>query len=240
VAVCASIGAVCMSIRENLNKIEERIINACMRSGRLRQEIQILAVSKYQSFERIQQARDSGLRLFGENRVQEAREKFGQGTLKKLEEIELHLIGTLQRNKVKMALELFDCFQSVDRDELVQELGKRANPLTPIPILFELHTGEDSKAGYPSLDALLKGVEAALHFPSLKIQGLMTMAPFTEEKSRIRESFRTLVKAQQTILQCFPEVDCSVLSMGMSNDFEIAIEEGSTLLRIGTALFKDV
>jgi uncharacterized pyridoxal phosphate-containing UPF0001 family protein len=104
-------------------------------------------------------------------------------------------------------------------------------------ILLEYHTAEDSKSGYPDEDSLLWAAEKALAYPGLRLRGLMTMAPFTDEHERIRASFRTLVKAREKLAARFPGADWSCLSMGMSNDFEIAIEEGSTLVRIGTAIF---
>jgi uncharacterized pyridoxal phosphate-containing UPF0001 family protein len=126
----------------------------------------------------------------------------------------------------------------VDRDELITELGTLT--LTreqPLMVLLELHTGEASKAGYPGVEHLFRAAERVLQFPNLIIRGLMTMAPFTEDKELIRGSFRSLAAARDQLQLRFPEADWSCLSMGMSNDFEIALEEGATLLRIGTALF---
>jgi uncharacterized pyridoxal phosphate-containing UPF0001 family protein len=157
-------------------------------------------------------------------------------------------LGPLQRNKVKSALGLFQCVQSVDRNDLIRELAKRMNavaeapdsadnPARPLELLLELHTGEESKTGYPDADSLCPAVEEALAFPLLKIRGLMTMAPYTQDPKPIRRSFRGLIAAQKILSLRFPDQDWSVLSMGMTNDFEIAVEEGATLLRIGTAIF---
>ncbi|MDR2517420.1 MAG: YggS family pyridoxal phosphate-dependent enzyme [Spirochaetaceae bacterium] len=235
-----------MSIAENIARIEERIQKACAVSGRKRDEITLMGVTKFHSGEKVLEAWQAGIRCFGENRVQEAAEKFA-GLRERLPGAELHLIGSLQRNKAKVASELFDCVQSVDRPSLILELGKRAAERLaererPLPVLFELHTGEESKRGFAGIDELCKAAELALAFPALRVRGLMTMAPNTGDESLLRASFRQLVKAQQELRRRFPPQadggwDWSCLSMGMSGDFEIAIEEGSTLPRIGGAIF---
>jgi pyridoxal phosphate enzyme (YggS family) len=229
-----------MSIGENLLRIEERIQKACGRSGRRREDIRLMGVSKFHGPDAVEAAWNAGLRLFGENRVQEAAEKF-TGFAGRHEGAEVHMIGSLQRNKAKTAAALFDCVQSVDRDSIIHELGKTAaGRAEALDILLELHTGEESKSGFPDVEDLLRGVELARSYPQLRIRGLMTMAPFTGDEGAVRDSFRHLVKARAALESRFPpdrlcSWDC--LSMGMSGDFEIAIEEGSTLLRIGTALF---
>jgi pyridoxal phosphate enzyme (YggS family) len=196
-----------------------------------------MGVSKFHSRERVEEAWNAGLVLFGENRVQEASEKFA-GFAQSHPGVELHLIGSLQRNKAKAATSLFDCVESVDRDELVVSLGKlSAARSVPLAVLFELNSGEASKSGYPDADSLFRAAEAALAFPSLKIRGLMTMAPLTDDRNVMRRAFRSLAKVRDRLQAEFPECDWSCLSMGMSGDYEIAIEEGSTLVRIGTAVF---
>ncbi|GHU88751.1 YggS family pyridoxal phosphate enzyme [Spirochaetia bacterium] len=222
---------------EKLKVIEERIAQACIRSGRNRVDIALMGVSKFHALDQIEEAWDGGIRLFGESRVQEAEEKF-VGFKPAHSGTELHMIGSLQRNKVKTAVSLFDCIQSVDRESIIGELGKYAvERKTPLKVLLELHTGEESKAGFPDEESLLRAAEQALAFPGLVLAGLMTMAPYTNDTDLIRRSFRTLVGAQKKLSREFPGSDWSCLSMGMTNDFEIAIEEGATLLRIGTALF---
>ncbi|GHV02079.1 YggS family pyridoxal phosphate enzyme [Spirochaetia bacterium] len=222
---------------EKLKVIEERIAQACIRSGRNRVDIALMGVSKFHALNQIEEAWDGGIRLFGESRVQEAEEKI-VGFKPAHSGTELHMIGSLQRNKVKTAVSLFDCIQSVDRESIIGELGKYAvERKTPLKVLLELHTGEESKAGFPDEESLLRAAEQALAFPGLVLAGLMTMAPYTSDTALIRRSFRTLVQAQKKLSQEFPGSDWSCLSMGMTNDFEIAIEEGATLLRIGTALF---
>jgi pyridoxal phosphate enzyme (YggS family) len=231
-----------MSIEEALESIEERIEGACRRSGRRREEIRLMAVSKFQPLSRIREALKSGVRLFGENRVQEAAGKFSGPS----PDYEVHLIGSLQRNKVKPAVRLFDCIQSVDREEIIVELAKYAgNREKPLQLLLEFHTGEASKSGFPDEESLFRAAEKILSLPGLSVEGLMTMAPFSDDEKLIRASFRALVHAQGALASRFPPasrpagnpVSWRCLSMGMSGDFEIAVEEGSTLLRIGTAIF---
>jgi len=226
-----------MIIADALEKTREKIEAACRRSGRKIEDVNLMAVSKFQPRTAIDAAIQAGLDLFGESRVQEASGKFPLKT-SGARPYRVHLIGSLQRNKVRASLDLFDCIQSVDRPELLIELEKRAESgAVPLDILLELHCGEESKAGFPNLDALLNAIDLALSLQSVRIQGLMTMAPYVQDEKIIRSAFRKLCSAQAEINKRFPQVSCSVLSMGMSNDFEIAVEEGSTLLRIGTALF---
>jgi pyridoxal phosphate enzyme (YggS family) len=228
------------TIAEALRGIEERIGAACLRSGRKETEIRLMGVSKFQPLDALVAAWDAGIRLFGESRVQEAAEKFTafRETRAFDSAAELHLIGALQRNKAKRAALFFDCVQSVDREELVDELGKAAQARErPLAVLLEMRTGEETKTGFPDVKALCRGAERALSYPSLRLCGLMTMAPYTDEERLVRQSFQKARDARDALERRFPEGCWSCLSMGMSNDFEIAIEEGATLLRIGTALF---
>jgi hypothetical protein len=231
-----------MTIAENIQMIEERILKACDCAGRKREEITLMGVTKFVPVDKIKEAFNAGVRCFGESRVKEAVEKLDVFK-NEYKETHFHLIGSLQRNKAKQAAVFFDCIQSVDRDELIIELGKYS-PLRcePLDILLELHTGEETKSGFAGLDALFKAVELVLNCKNMRPAGLMTMAPFTTDSQLIRSSFRQLVNAQQELKKRFPAVESDgnweVLSMGMSNDYEIAIEEGSTLLRIGSAIFK--
>jgi len=227
-----------MSIGERIENIRERMEKAALRAGRKSEEIRLMGVSKFHEPLEIEGAIDAGLVLFGESRVQEAARKFPALKEKKTG-LELHLIGSLQRNKAKYVPSLFDAVQSVDRDELITALGNSGNTAADksLEILLELHTGEESKSGYPDLDSLARGAELALSFPGLRLAGLMTMAPYTSEEKPIRKSFKALVGARDFLQNRFPQNNFSCLSMGMTNDFEIAIEEGSTLIRIGTAIF---
>jgi pyridoxal phosphate enzyme (YggS family) len=231
-----------VSITDKINEIEERIQKACNSSGRKRQEIALLGVTKFQKLSCLQEAWDAGIRLFGESRVKEGIQKFSDFRSMH-EQACVHLIGSLQRNKAKIAAGFFDCIQSVDRMELIEELGKCAGlGNKKLSILLELHTGESTKNGFPCIDSLFKAAEYAMSFNNLHLCGLMTMAPFTAEKNEIRTSFRLLCKARDALEKDYPGgslYSWNCLSMGMSHDFEIAIEEGSTMLRIGNAIFGD-
>jgi pyridoxal phosphate enzyme (YggS family) len=234
-----------MTVAERVDMVKEKIEKAALRSGRKSGEISLMGVSKFHSAEKIEEALKAGLLLFGESRVQEAVKNYPP-LRDKYPGLRLHLIGTLQRNKVKDISGIFDGVDSLDRDELIVSLGNMnamsAGDGKPLEVLLEMHTGEESKSGYKEgsvseEDALSRAVELVLLFPCLKLSGLMTMAPFTQDEKAIRQSFRKLVAARNRLERCFPQADFSCLSMGMSNDFEIAIEEGSTLVRIGTAIF---
>jgi len=238
-------------IAENIRTIREKIGKAADRSGRKASEIKLMAVTKFRTPEEIKFAYEAGIRLFGENRVQEALEKFGSGDLK-LPDASLHMIGSLQRNKVKSILPLVSCIHSVDRIELLEEIVKRceAEPEAasrasgPLRLLLEVHTGEESKAGFMHSDDIIRALEYAEE-KKLSVCGFMTMAPLMHnpaDKSEIeavRRSFVSLRKTAEAMQKRFPVFNLSELSMGMSGDFEIAIEEGSTLVRIGTRLFQN-
>jgi hypothetical protein len=237
------------NIIARLEQIEEKIQAACHRSGRKRDEIRLMAASKFQPLEIVEAAFNAGICLFGESRVQEAREKFARFWEKHPWDgsVELHLVGSLQRNKAKAAVSFFDCIQSVDRESLIDELGALTREREfPLMVMLEYRTGEESKAGFSALDSLFSAAERVLSFPGLFPVGLMTMAPFTEDETAIRVSFRKLIRARDELekrfskesSESFGTVRCwSSLSMGMTGDYEIAIEEGSNLIRIGTAIF---
>jgi PLP dependent protein len=222
-------------IRENLAKIEERLENALNRAGRSRSELRLMAVSKTRPVELIQEACEAGLRLFGENRVLEAAEKFTG----RFPDVELHLIGHIQRNKAKKAVETAGCIQSVDAVRTVNALDKHAAEIDRVVnILVEVNTGgENAKQGVRKDDAVFSLIDFILERQNIKLQGLMTMAPFTDDSDRIRECFCSLYNLRQRCMDRYGAELFEILSMGMTNDYEIAVEEGSTLVRIGTALF---
>lgn len=222
-----------MGIKENLEIIQENIKNACERSNRKIENVKLVAVSKFHSAEEVQEAYNCGMRYFGENRVQEACEKF---TNLELPGAELHLIGSLQRNKVKKILPLVSCIQSVDRIELLQEIAKNIEA-KKVSLLLEVHTGEESKQGFTSIEEIEKAIDFAIE-NDLTISGFMTMAPFTDDKEVVRKSFVQLATIAKTMQNKYTDLKLCELSMGMSNDYEIAIEEGATIVRIGTAIFK--
>ncbi|MBO6177352.1 MAG: YggS family pyridoxal phosphate-dependent enzyme [Treponema sp.] len=216
-------------IAENINKIR----------ATLPENVELCAVSKFHPAEDVEAALKAGQVLFGENRVQEAVEKFGLIN-RDSKRARLHIIGSLQSNKVRKAVLAADCIQSVDRTELVELIEKECNRINKtIQIFFELHTGEDSKSGFSSEEEILALCSrfSAGEFPHVIPAGLMTMAPFTDDESRIRKSFSTLRLLREKINSLYPELPVKELSMGMSGDYKIAVEEGSTIVRIGTAIF---
>lgn len=224
-------------ISSRLHQVLDSIREAEARAGRAENSVSLVAVSKFHPAQAVLEAVNNGQLLFGENRVQEAVEKFQQVRVQ-APEAQLHIIGSLQRNKVKKAISCASCIQSVDRIELLEEIEKQATNLgKTIEVLFEFHTGEESKSGFDSLDSLLSGVEFACGTSHIVPKGFMTMAPFTSNQQEIVSSFKKLVWIQQQVTSRFPNLDLRELSMGMSNDFELAIAEGATLVRIGTAIF---
>jgi hypothetical protein len=230
------------SIAARIELIEEKIEAACRRSGRPRHEVKLMAVTKFRPLEDVESVCKAGVKLFGESRIQEGTDKFSKfwETHQRDGSVELHFIGSLQRNKAKKAASFFDCIQSVDRDSLLEELGALSTEKKPhLNIMLEYRTGEDTKSGFTDMDSLFKAAEKLLSFPGLYPLGLMTMAPFTNDEAAIRLSFRKLVSLREELKKRFAseEKHWSCLSMGMTNDYEIAIEEGSSLIRVGTAIF---
>lgn len=209
----------------------DEIAEAAHRAGRRREEITLLVVSKGQSIEAIREVYNQGQRLFGENRVQEL---MGKKPLLPAD-IQWHLIGHLQTNKVKTILPHITLLHSLDRENLLQEITRRAS--TPLSCLIEVKIAqEQTKHGIlpKEVDSF---VEKVLKHPQITLKGFMGMASLTDDKSQIRREFRQLYQIFRRIQQRYPELPIDTLSMGMSNDFHIAIEEGSTLVRIGTAVF---
>ena len=228
-----------MSIKDNLEIIRNKITQAEIKSGLKEGSVKLMAVSKFHPSESVIEAFNAGQLLFGENRVQEASQKFPP-LIEAHPEISVHMIGQLQSNKVKKAVEFANCIQSVDRIDLLREIEKQCSKINRnINILFEVHTGEESKSGYTAEADLFESIEACAkgEFPHIIPQGFMTMAPFTDDEKLVRNSFSTLRNLSEKIRPQFPTLSLTELSMGMSGDFEIAIEEGSTLVRVGTAIF---
>ena len=228
-----------MSIAENLARVRQRIEAAARRAGRRSEEIALMAVSKTFPAERIREAYDAGLRLFGENRVQKFAGKID--SLWDLHDAAWHLIGHLQTNKAVKAVELFAAVDSVDSLRLAQKLNTSAQQLgKKIKILIEINVGgEAAKSGVATdsreLDELLL---AAPDLKQLEFHGLMTVPPLTEDPQQARPYFRRLRELRDKIAtRRLAAVNMDVLSMGMSHDFEVAIEEGSTCVRVGTAIF---
>lgn len=229
----------CMSVADNLARVRERIGAAARRAGRKPEEIVLMAVSKTFPPENIREAYDAGQRVFGENRVQEFAGKVG--ALGNLAGIEWHLIGHLQSNKAARAAELFHAVDSVDSLRLAEKLNAAAGLLgKKLAVLIEINVGgEAAKSGIaPGAQELDEVLQAASRLQHLDITGLMTIPPFTEDPQEARPYFRKLRELRDKIAaRGLPGVCMEVRSMGMSHDFEVAIEEGSTCVRVGTAIF---
>ncbi|MCI6441350.1 YggS family pyridoxal phosphate-dependent enzyme [Treponema sp.] len=224
-------------IAENFHRIREEIKAAELKSGRKEGSVRLCAVSKFHPVDAVKSALKANQFLFGENRVQEAYGKFNELNDSRAE---LHIIGQLQSNKVKKAVEIASCIQSVDRESLLEEIEKQAAKLEKnICIFFEYHTAEDSKSGYGDEDSLFVSLEnfSMGLYPHIMPVGLMTMAPFSQDEKLVRQSFVKLRNLKETVNQKFSNLPITELSMGMSGDFSLAIEEGSTMVRVGTALF---
>ena len=228
-----------MSIPENIAELQSKIVQAAKRSGRNPSEVALMAVTKTHPSARIREAYDAGLRLFGENRVQEFSGK--ASALADLPGARWHMIGHLQTNKAAKATELFSAVDSVDSVKLAEKLDVAARTLNKkLQVLLEINVGgEEAKSGVAldslELEELLK---SAPRLEALEIQGLMTVPPFTEDPEGARPYFRKLrAFRDQIAARKLPAIATEILSMGMSHDFAVAIEEGSTCIRIGTAIF---
>jgi hypothetical protein len=223
-----------VDIRKNLDDVQRRVLDACARAGRDPGEVKLVAVTKNVDVDRIREAMACGIRRFGENYVQEALPKIralGPGA-------EWHFIGHLQTNKAKYAVGQFHMIHTVDRLSLAQELDRRSAQAAPLPILIQVNvSGEETKSGTPP-EALADLLSGLVRFPHLRIRGLMSMAPFFDDPEVARPTFRALREWRDRLrdMVSFPH-SMDELSMGMTGDFEAAIEEGATFVRIGTALF---
>jgi hypothetical protein len=218
------------SIGENLKIVREPIEETLHRTGRS-DEVTLVAVSKTVPVERVERALDEGIRIIGENRVQEAVQKHERIG----DRVRWHMVGHLQRNKVKKAVEIFEMIQSIDRIETAAEIQKRAQ--NPIDILVEINSsGEESKSGIDP-ENLFELIDGLLSFDKLTIRGLMTIGPFTENEDMIRKAFSLTRRKYEELVQRYNELPIDTLSMGMSGDYRIAVEEGSNMVRLGTALF---
>jgi PLP dependent protein len=226
-------------VANNWKEVQTRIRAAASRVGRNPQEVACMAVTKTFPPERILEAYQAGLRLFGENRVQEFAHKWP--ALRNLVDAEWHMIGHLQTNKAAKAAELFAAIDALDSLRLAEKLNLSARLLgRKLPVLIEINMGEEAaKSGLtaesPALQELL---EKAAELEHLEFRGLMAIPPFTEDAEQARFFFRQLrALRDQIAARALPSIGMQMLSMGMSHDFEIAVEEGSTCVRIGTAIF---
>jgi hypothetical protein len=222
-------------LEENLKKVNEKIIESAVKSGRSPEDIRVVAVTKTVPPDVIQKAVDCGITILGENRVQEARSKVDliKG------DVEWHLIGHLQKNKVKTAVRLFSMVQSVDSLELAREIDRRAGEINKtIDVLIQVNIGKEAtKFGidYEETEDFIKEVS---QLPWVKVRGLMAIAPFKENPEDTRPYFKKMHDLFISIKSLAIEnVEMEYLSMGMTNDFTVAIEEGSNMVRIGTGIF---
>lgn len=237
------------SIRENLAEVRERIAEAAARAGRAPEDVRLVAVTKTFPVEAVLAAWACGQREFGENRPRQAVGKI----LRVLELLEgerpiWHMIGHIQRRKVRWVVEYYDWVHSVDRPAVAEKLSRlAADAEREIPILLECNvSGEASKFGYDLAgwekdedvrERFFAAVEALLALPALRVEGLMTMAPLADDPETVRPVFASLRRLRDALRARFPQVAWPHLSMGMSDDFEVAVEEGATLVRIGRAIF---
>jgi hypothetical protein len=223
-------------IAERLREIRDRIAHAADRAGRSSEDVRIVAAAKGQGRRMIEETLDAGIRLIGHNYLQEAA---SEAPLAQRPDSEFHMIGHLQRNKAGKAVELFDVIQTVDDERLAIALDRRAAMLgRTVGVLIQVNlSGEPQKSGI-SRDKVDPLVEAIRGLPCVSLRGLMTMPPFFDEPDRARPYFAQLRELRDTLLIAKTlGPDMTELSMGMTGDFEVAVEEGATMVRIGTALF---
>ncbi|WP_205520101.1 YggS family pyridoxal phosphate-dependent enzyme [Virgibacillus doumboii] len=220
-----------MDVAANLKKIDNNIRQACTRSNRNRDEITIIGVTKYVTIERTEEAINAGIKNLGENRL--------EGFLEKYEYIQdqakWHFIGTLQSRKVKEIIDKVDAVHSLDRMSLAKEINKRA--VKPVDCFVQVNvSGEESKHGLAPED-VLSFIEELKVYENVRIAGLMTMAPHIDDEARLRKIFRHLASLRDDVVaKDLPHAPCAYLSMGMSNDYQLAVEEGATHIRIGSSL----
>jgi PLP dependent protein len=243
------------TIAMRIDSVRERIAAAARRAGRSPEEIRLVGVSKTHPPELVAQAFAAGLRDFGENRVQEAEPKIAALATDR-NAIIWHLIGHLQSNKAKRAAALFDLVHSVDSLHLAEALERAGGERTPnsqlptpksLPVLLQVNvSGEASKDGFDLagweerpdlLDGFFAEVDRLLALSHLRVGGLMTIAPWGDDAAAARPTFRSAQRLRDALAQRFPAADWSALSMGMTDDFEVAIEEGATIVRVGRAIF---
>ena len=236
-----------LEIADNIARVQEKIAQSCARANRQPEEITLVAVSKTQALESIVAALEVGLKHFGENRIEEALSKIPELNSQPKNQAIWHMIGHIQTRKAKAVVPLFDVVQSVDRLKIAQKLSELAQEANKtLPILIEVNiSGETAKYGFEASNwksdsqekaQFWDAVQAMIQLPNLEIRGLMTMAPFYDEAERTRPVFAGLAELREALSSDFT-ISLPDLSMGMSNDYSIAIEEGATIVRIGTAIF---
>ena len=225
-----------LSIADNVRRVRTRMHRAAERAGRDPASVRLVAASKTVDAARIRAAIAAGVTILGENYLQETRQKLGQLGRS---DVEWHLIGPLQRNKVRYVFDLFDMMHALDRLELAEEINRRAERLgRRLPVLLEVNVGgEASKSGWTP-DDLLSDARQLATIPNIQVRGLMTVPPPTPQPHEARPFFRQLRQLRDRLAQeGYDGMTFDELSMGMTADYEVAIEEGATLVRVGTAIF---
>uniref|UniRef100_A0A7C5X3F0 Pyridoxal phosphate homeostasis protein n=1 Tax=Thermocrinis ruber TaxID=75906 RepID=A0A7C5X3F0_9AQUI len=221
-------------ICHKIQEIEQKLARACERAGRKREEVLLLGASKYANAEKIREAYQCGVRVFGESRAQDFLKKFEQ--LKDLP-IDWHFIGNLQTNKVKYIIDKVSLIHSLDRQSLAEEIQKRAERLGKVQdVLIEVNVGKEETKGGVYEEDLEKLFEYCLSLKNLRVLGLMAIPPYKENPEEVRPYFAKLRKLKEKLEDLY-KVKLPHLSMGMSEDFEVAVEEGATIVRIGSAIF---
>ncbi len=231
--------------RERLASVQSRIVRAADRAGRDAREITLVGVAKRQPLERIVATVEAGLRVLGENFVQEARDvrdrlaaELGRAGERPAPALEWRMVGRLQRNKLALAVQVFDVIESVDRIELIAPLARHAAQADRIlDVLIQINVGAEPQKGGASFEDAPALARAIAREPSLRLRGFMAVPPASEDPEASRAHFRRLRTWRDAWAADVPGSVATDLSMGMSNDFEVAIEEGATLVRVGTALF---
>ena len=222
-------------LKENLQEVEERIAAACMRAGRRREDVTLIAVSKTKPVDMLREAYDLGIRVFGENKVQELTEKYDRLP----EDIRWHMIGHLQTNKVKYIVGKTELIHSVDSLKLAEMIEKESQKHGCVTdILVEVNVAEEESKFGLRMEEVIPFIEKIVQYPHINVRGLMTIAPFVENPEENRTIFADLHKLYVDIKE--KNIDngtVSILSMGMTNDYEVAIEEGATMVRVGTGIF---
>jgi pyridoxal phosphate enzyme (YggS family) len=221
-------------ICHKIQEIEQRLARACERAGRKREEVLLLGASKYANVEKIREAYQCGVRVFGESRAQDFLKKFEE--LKDLP-IDWHFIGNLQTNKVKYIIDKVSLIHSLDRPSLAEEIQKRAEKLGKVQdVLIEVNVGKEETKGGVYEEDLEKLFEYCLSLKNLRVLGLMAIPPYKENPEEVRPYFVKLRKLKEKLEELY-KIKLPHLSMGMSGDFEVAVEEGATIVRIGSAIF---
>ena len=222
-------------LKENLQEVEKRIAAACMRAGRRREDVTLIAVSKTKPVDMLREAYDLGIRVFGENKVQELTEKYDRLP----EDIRWHMIGHLQTNKVKYIVGKTELIHSVDSLKLAEMIEKESQKHGCVTdILVEVNVAEEESKFGLRMEEVIPFIEKIVQYPHINVRGLMTIASFVENPEENRTIFADLHKLYVDIKE--KNIDngtVSILSMGMTNDYEVAIEEGATMVRIGTGIF---